>query len=111
MPPLSFLLADAGNDLPSIAKHLGLTLRTLQRYAAQDCAPRTVMLALWVESRWGRAAVTTQVQNEAAHYFAMSKMAQRQIDVLTAQIHALERERAIGEGLPANSPFFRPGAA
>jgi len=109
MPPLSILLADTHETPATIARHLGVSRRTLQRYIAADQAPRPVMLALWVESRWGRAAAPLQLRNEAAHYATSFRMAQRQIDALTAQIEAMERERAAGEGIPANSPFFEPG--
>lgn len=109
MPPLSALLADVRHPPKAIARHLGISISTLNRYIAADAAPRPIMLALWIETRWGRATVETHVQNEAAHYHASFRMAQRQIVTLRAQIEVLERERAIGDGLPANSPFFAPG--
>jgi uncharacterized membrane protein YkvA (DUF1232 family) len=51
VPPLSFLLADQVEPPRHIARHLGLSLRTLQRYAASGNAPRAAYLALWFESR------------------------------------------------------------
>ena len=40
LPPLSFLLADQVETRKNIARHLGISLRTLQRYQASGSAPR-----------------------------------------------------------------------
>jgi hypothetical protein len=53
LPPLAFLLADQTESRKNIARHLGVSLRTLQRYAATGNAPPAVYLALWFESSWG----------------------------------------------------------
>lgn len=53
MPPLHFLLADQMELPKRIARHLGVSLRSLQRWRARGDAPRAVCLALWFESRWG----------------------------------------------------------
>jgi hypothetical protein len=55
VPPLSFLLADQVEPPRQIARHLGLSLRTLQRYAASGNAPRAVCLALCLRAAgdWG----------------------------------------------------------
>ncbi|MGR4869964.1 hypothetical protein ACIPRI_13975 [Variovorax sp. LARHSF232] len=52
MPPLDFLLADQIASPQRIARHLGVSLRSLQRWRASGNAPRAVYLALWFESRW-----------------------------------------------------------
>ncbi|MBS0340397.1 MAG: helix-turn-helix domain-containing protein [Proteobacteria bacterium] len=42
LPPLAYLLADQLAPRKKIARHLGLSLRTLQRYIAAGHAPRAV---------------------------------------------------------------------
>lgn len=90
----------------SLAKHLGVSLRTFQRWKATNNPPKVVCLALWVETYQARATLDVQLQNEVAHWFAMHRTAESRVAALTAQIAALEAERAVGGGLPANSPFF-----
>lgn len=46
LPPLDFLLADQREPRQRIARHLGVSLRTLQSYQASGNAPRAVYLAL-----------------------------------------------------------------
>ena len=46
MPPLDFLLADPMAPAKRIARHLGVSLRSLQRWRASGNAPRAVYLAL-----------------------------------------------------------------
>lgn len=67
LPPLAYLLADQMESRKKIARHLGISLRTLPRYQASGNAPRAVYLALWFESRWCMAAVHAQAYNEAQH--------------------------------------------
>ena len=54
LPPPAYLHADQLESRKKIAWHLGISLRTLQRYAASGNAPRAVYL-VWFESRWGMA--------------------------------------------------------
>ena len=44
LPPLASLLADQTESLKNIARHLGVSLRTLQRYQASGNAPRAIYL-------------------------------------------------------------------
>ena len=48
---LLFLFSDQVGPRKRIARHLGISLRTLQRYAASGNTPRAVYLTLWFESR------------------------------------------------------------
>ena len=43
LPLLAYLLADQTEPRKKIAHHLGVSLRTLQRYAASGNAPRAVI--------------------------------------------------------------------
>ena len=45
LPPLAYLLADQVESRKHIARHLGVSLRTLQRYQASGNAPRGVFNA------------------------------------------------------------------
>lgn len=60
LPPLDYLLADQVEPCRKVARHLGTSLRTLQRYEACGNAPCAGYLALWFESRWGMAALHTE---------------------------------------------------
>lgn len=53
LPPLSFLLNDQIKLQKKVARHLGISLRTLQRYKTRSNAPRAVYLKLWFESKLG----------------------------------------------------------
>jgi hypothetical protein len=46
LPPLAYLLADQMESRKNIARHLRVSLRTLQRYQASSNARRAVYLAL-----------------------------------------------------------------
>ena len=103
LPPLSFLLADQMEPRKNIARHLGVSLRTLQRYQASGNAPRAIYLALWFESRWGMAALHTQAFNEAQHARAWVASLERECERLRGMIRALEN----AQGQPAaNSALF-----
>jgi predicted metal-dependent HD superfamily phosphohydrolase len=94
VPPLSFLLADQVEPPRHIARHLGLSLRTLQRYAASGNAPRAIYLALWFESRWGMAALHAQAFNEAQHARAWVASLERECERLRRVIRSYEHAQA-----------------
>lgn len=50
-------------DLKRIARHLGLSVDTLKRYAKTGNAPRVVHLALFWESRWGLGVLDVDIHN------------------------------------------------
>lgn len=104
LPPLSFLLADQAAPRKKIARHLGLSLRTLQRYIAAGHAPRAVQLALWFESRWGLSALHEHAFNEAQHARAWVASLERECERLRQVIKALENAQAQPA---ANSGVFR----
>ncbi|MEJ8816090.1 hypothetical protein WKW77_33915 [Variovorax ureilyticus] len=103
LPPLDFLLTDQMESRNAIAHHLGVSLRTLQRYQASGNAPRAVYLTLWFESRWGRAALDAQTLNEAQHARAWVASLERECDRLRGVIQALEQAQ---EAPAANSAVF-----
>ncbi|SEB22652.1 hypothetical protein [Variovorax sp. YR216] len=103
LPPLDFLLADQMESRQKIARHLGVSLRTLQRYQARGNAPRAVNLTLWFESRRGRAALDAQTLNEAQHARAWVASLERECERLRGVIKTLEEAQ---EAPAANSAVF-----
>lgn len=104
LPPLSLML----NDLPAnhprhIAKHLGVSERTVWAWKAAEHAPRAAMLALFWETRWGRSLADAVAFNEAQVHRGLSQCLQREVNALRAQVEHLE---AIGEFGAANAPSW-----
>jgi hypothetical protein len=94
LPPLDYLLADQRESRKNIARHLGVSLRTLQRYQASGNAPRAVYLALWFESRWGMASLHTQAYNEAQHARAWVASLERECERLRDVIRVYENAQS-----------------
>ncbi|MDR6859835.1 hypothetical protein [Variovorax guangxiensis] len=103
VPPLSFLLADQTEPPRHIARHLGVSLRTLQRYAASGNAPRAVYLALWFESSWGLGTLHAQAVNEAQHARCWVASLERECERLRGVIRAYEQAQAQPA---ANAPAY-----
>jgi hypothetical protein len=57
-----------GRDVEQIAKHLGVSTRTVKRWRSKDHAPRAVMLALFWQTRWGVSAINCAAENDARMY-------------------------------------------
>lgn len=104
LPPLAYLLADQMESRKNITRHLGVSLRTLQRYQASGNAPRAVYLALWFESHWGMAALHTQAYNEAQQARAWVASLERECERLPRVIRAYENAQAQPA---ANAPAYR----
>ncbi|MDM0085068.1 hypothetical protein QTI17_31220 [Variovorax sp. J31P179] len=102
LPPLVYLLDDQVESREKIARHLGVSFRTLQRYQASGNAPRAVYLALWFESRWGMVALHTQAYNEAQHARAWVAALERECE-LRGVIRAYEDAQAHPA---ANAPAY-----
>lgn len=105
LPPFSFLLNDQIEPQKKVARHLGVSLRTLQRYKARGHAPRAIYLALWFESRWGMSALHERAFNEAQHARAWVASMERECDRLKRVIRMLEKEQE--EGAAANRGVYR----
>ena len=104
LPPLAYLLADQTEPRKTIARHLGVSLRTLQRYQASGNAPRAIYLALWFESRWGiMAALHAQAFNEAQHARAWVASLERECERLRRVIRSYEHAQAQPA---ANAPTY-----
>jgi hypothetical protein len=103
LPPLAYLLADQTEPRKTIARHMGVSLRTLQRYQASGNAPRAIYLALWFESRWGMAALHAQAFNEAQHARAWVASLERECERLRRVIRSYEHAQARPA---ANAPTY-----
>lgn len=113
LPPVSYMLDDIPAPLHVIARHLGVSLRTLQRYRTTGNAPRAVMLALFWETRWGRSAADTEAANAASTFAAHAKRQQEHASRMAGIVWRLETElqqaqQKSGHGA-ANLPVWRVG--
>lgn len=104
-PPLSYLLDDLfTRDPKKVAKHLGVTVRTLERWKAADDAPRAVLLALFYESRWGYSLVATTAHNGEMFARQEADSLKRTNAALRVRIARLE---ALGNFDSANEPIWK----
>lgn len=96
-------------DPKKIAAFLGISTKTLQRYIADDQAPRAIMLALFYESNWGQSLVNSTAQNGEMFHRQKSQGLERENATLRARIARLE---ALAAASPAagfgssNEPFY-----
>lgn len=84
-----------------VARHLGITPRTLARYAAEGVAPRSVLVALFVESGYGRQQINASAHNDAAMWAGLADCLRRDVATLQARVAYLER---VGDFGAANAP-------
>lgn len=116
LPPLSLLLDDLGNpSAVDLARHLGVTTRTVFRWLKDDEAPRAVALALFWETKWGRSAVECRAVNDAVLQAQLARCRQDEAEKRLAQVQHL---LAVGNFGSANVPLadatvkaIRPPAA
>ena len=69
------------SDRAAIALNLGVSLRTLGRYAACNDAPRAVMLALYHESSLGIENTNAHLSNQASAFAQLAHGLQRRLAV------------------------------
>lgn len=106
-PPLNYLLDDLlTRDAAAIARHLGVSVRTFKRWKAADDAPRSVMLALFFETRWGVSQVHCEAYNRAMYADGLADSLRRENAALLVRIARLER---LGDFGASNAPTLRPG--
>ena len=103
-PSFNFLCDDMlTRDPARIAAHLGVTVKTLQRWQDSDQAPRTALLALFYESRWGYSLLATTSHNEALYARQEVAGLQRENAMLRTRIARLE---SLGDFGAANAPLL-----
>jgi len=105
-PPLNWMLADIPHTDRQIARYLGVSVRTVQRYRKTNNAPMAIYRALFWETRWGRSAVHTKAQNDADHWRQYAQALERQNVALVDHIKLLETSR---NDQAANAPKFKIG--
>lgn len=98
------MLRDVPAGPGQLARHLGLSTRTLERYTAAGQAPQAVMLALFWETRWGISQADTDAANQAARFYMLAQSLQRENERLRAD---LQRLQALGVYGSANAPLWR----
>lgn len=104
LPPLSFLLSEQTEPQKKVARHLGVSLRTLQRYKARGNAPRSVYLTLWFESRWGMSTLHEKAFNEAVQARSWVASMERECERLRSVIRLLDEDK---ERPAANRGVYR----
>ena len=91
-PPLNYLLDDLlTHDPVKIAKHLGVTVRTLARWQAADEAPRAAMLALFYETQWGYSLMHATAHNGEMFARQVADSLRRENAALRVRVARLER--------------------
>lgn len=112
LPALRTMLADIPATPHQVARQLGISTVTLNKYIKSDQAPQPIMLALFWETRWGRSAADTEAANYGAVYYRQAKGLERENAALRRQMEVLERElslMAISTSGAANGPIWRVG--
>lgn len=105
LPPFDLMCHDLGMPDAQIARHLGVTLRTLRGWQKRG-APRAAQLAVFWETRYGFSAVDSEMGNLLAHYFQAAGMHEREAKRLQILVRRMESERTPGHRVAANSPFM-----
>jgi hypothetical protein len=105
LPPLWMMLEDLGKPPAKLARALGVSLRTLQRWIAADQAPRPAALAIFWATSWGRSIIECDAHNQARQALGLAACLQRENARLQRE---LARVVAAGDFGAANRPLFRP---
>ena len=113
LPSLAMMLDDIPASPHQIARHLGISIKTLNRYRTTGEAPRAVQLALFWETRWGRSWAHAAAENAARMHASHAATLERSNTALRRQIGRLETElaQAHAQGAPtaANGPLWLVG--
>jgi hypothetical protein len=103
-PPIGVLLDDLPTrDAVRIARHLGVSARTLARWVATGNAPRLAHLALFWETRWGLSAGHCDAVNGERVALGLARSLERECATLRARIARLEETGDFGA---ANAPLW-----
>jgi hypothetical protein len=106
-PSIDLMASDIHASHKQIAKLIGVTEATLRRYRRTGNAPRSVYLALFWETRWGRSAADCEAANFGALQKSRADGLARQLDKAYAMIERLESELSRPlEHRAANLPMY-----
>ena len=92
LPPLELLISDIPLRKTQIANHLGITTRTLENYLKKQNAPRSVLLALYWETRWGKSHISAETTNYAQMNAALASSTKKCNEQLQNHIKVLEAD-------------------
>lgn len=101
LPHPDVLRDDVGASFQELAKHFGVSPPTVRRWFSSGRFPRSVLLALFYESRWGRSFVSGEVENQARMLSTAVLALRDQVESLHRQLSLLGR---LGEFGSANDP-------
>jgi len=101
------MLQDLRTTTAALSEHLEISRRQIQRYQAADAAPRSVLLAMFWETRWGRSTADCEAANWAALHYMRAEAAEHQVKQLRRQIAIMERELVAAGGPAANLPIWQ----
>ena len=106
-PPIGVMLDDLPTcDAKRIARHLGISARTLGRWQATGNAPRLAHLALFWETRWGLSTAHCDAVNGERVALGLARALTREGDMLRTRIARLEETGDFGA---ANAPMWAAG--
>jgi len=106
IPPLWLMLEEIPFSYKQIAAYLGVSVRTLERYRNTGHAPKSVQMALFWETKWGRSFANADAMNEAMYMRSVAQSLTDQLDQSRKQIELLERTIA-QTSYAANSPIYK----
>lgn len=85
------ILEDLGNPSPRrVAKALGVSVRTIERWNAAEEAPKAACLALFWMTSWGRSEIHVTATNDAIVAAGLARAQKREMELMR---HHLERSR------------------
>ncbi len=108
LPPIDVLMDNFLNGVRSpklIAKHLGVSTSTLKRWLKTENVPRTALLAIFWETKYGYSILNTHLHNELQLTKGLVQALKCEIDQLRVRINYLE---TVGHFGCANSPMYTP---
>lgn len=105
LPIWESILEDLGHPPAArVARVLELGVSTVHRYNSAGYAPKSVCLALFWLTRWGRSAVHAQATNDAIVACGYVDALRRQVAGLQLQLDHVLTLSDVGS---ANAPFLR----
>lgn len=105
LPPLPIMLNDLPATQAQVARHLGISPQTLRRYTVTGCAPRSIELAIFWETQWGRSTADCEAANWASLQQSRVQGLERYVKRLQQRITTLEA-MLHDQALASNEPFF-----
>lgn len=87
-----------------LARHLGVSVRSVYGWQAAGTAPRPVELALFWETSFGRSTAECDAWNAVQTYKSLSESLRLEVENLRARVARLER---IGNFGSSNEPDYQ----